>query len=77
MKVLVGEEFFKPSECAIYRVKTVSKYEEFIVVETIRPGEKEWVLTMNPIRMSDFINDLKNRVIIPNTEAGRLFYGYE
>ena len=68
----VGDEFFEPETGRLIKVMAVSPHGEFVSLYELY--EATWIVVMNPVRTEELIRRIKRFELIPNTEAGRLFY---
>lgn len=71
----VGDEFFEPETGRLIKVMAISPHGEFVSLYELY--EATWIVVMNPVRTKDIIYRVKRFELIPNTEAGRLFYAKE
>lgn len=70
--VRVGDTYFEVGSGRRKRVKAISRHGLFVVMEDWFVDE--WILNTNPERMEVVLTQLHNLVLIPDTEAARLFY---
>lgn len=71
----VDDEFFEPETGKLIKVMSVSPHGEFVSLYELY--EATWIIVMNPVRTEELIRKIKRFELIPNTEAGRLFYAKE
>ena len=70
--VRVGDIYFELETGRRRRVRSIGTHGLFVSFDEWY--NDEWIMNTNPERMEVVLTNLENFVIIPDTEAARLFY---